>query len=188
MAVVLGGAFLLAVAVLGGVASAAHNARMDVAPTQVEPGGQVTVEGLWNFADTPVRLHWDALDGPVLATLDSEGSFGPATVQIPDAEPGTYVLIANQDVPRDHRGAKAIPARAQIRVVAPGATGPGPGEEPAAVGSSSVPRLAALQTSSTPNTAALVAVALGTAVITLAVGLLLGRRVSPGGPASPGGF
>lgn len=161
----------------------AHNARMDISPGVVEPGGEVTVEGLWNFADTPVELRWDGLDGEVLATVDSEGSFGPETITIPDADPGAYVLVADQDVPSDHRGAKAIPARALVRVTEPGA--PAPDAEVGTGGEArDVPLVSTVQEQQPPGLGALLGVGLATAVVAVVVGVgvaALTRRRSPTG-------
>lgn len=159
----------------------AHNARMDIAPAVVEPGGEITVEGLWNFADTPVELRWDGLEGEVLATVDSEGSFGPETITIPDADPGAYVLVANQDVPRDHRGAKAIPARALVLVAEPGAPA---GDAEVATGDEArdVPLVSTVQEQQPPGLGALLGVGLATAVVAIVVGVGvagLTRRRSP---------
>lgn len=168
MAIVLGlvvGAFIQP-------AFGAHNARMDVSPAVVEPGGEITVEGLWNFADTPVELRWGGLDGEVLATVESDGSFGPESITIPDAEPGPYVLVADQEVPADHVGAKAIPARALVQVVAPGGTpenvdmGTGAG-----AGARDVPLMSSVQQQQPPSAAVLIGVGVATAVVAILVGV-----------------
>lgn len=182
------GAWLAALTVAAGVAAAttalpafgAHNARMDVSPTVVEPGGEITVEGLWGFPETDVRLRWGGLDGDVIATLESDGTFGPESVTVPDAEPGTYVLVADQDVPDDYLWGKNLPARAQVQVA--GAAEDAAEQSGATTGDHDVRRLAALQRGRPPGTAALVGVAVATAVIAwgLAAGVaaLLRRRAS----------
>lgn len=151
-------------------AFAAHNARMDVSPVVVEPGGEVTVEGLWNFAETPVELRWGGLDGEVLATVESDGSFGPETITIPDAEPGAYVLVADQEVPSDHVGAKAIPARALIQVVEPGGAA-GAVDVGTTGGARDVPLMSSLREQQPPGAAALTGVGLASAVVAIVAGV-----------------
>lgn len=58
------------------------------------------------LAATPVVIHWAGEDGPVLAEAvpDRFGSVA-ATVTIPDAAPGVYVIVATQLTPRWAPGA-----------------------------------------------------------------------------------
>lgn len=157
---------------------AAHNARMDVMPTAVEPGGEITVEGLWGFPSTEVRLRFGGLDGEVIATLESDGTFGPTTVTIPEADPGTYVLVADQDVPEDYLWGKNLPARAQVEVSG--------GAEQASVDdsqdqadttTSGVPRLAALNEQQPPGAWLLTGIAVGVAVISWLLAAAVSRLV-----------
>ncbi|MDQ6616878.1 MAG: hypothetical protein M3083_19555 [Actinomycetota bacterium] len=70
-------------------------------------------------AQTPVLVHWNGATGPVLATVtpDATGNIS-ATVTIPDAQPGYYVLVATQqDKGQDAYG---TPARAAFQILAPG--------------------------------------------------------------------
>lgn len=70
-------------------------------------------------AQTPVALHWNGATGPVLATVspDATGNIS-ATVTIPDAQPGYYVLVATQQV--NGQDAYGTPARAAFQILAPG--------------------------------------------------------------------
>jgi len=68
---------------------------------------------------TPVALHWNGVAGPVLATAipDATGNI-VATVTIPQASPGYYVLVASQQTAGvDEYG---TPARAAFQVISPG--------------------------------------------------------------------
>ena len=71
-------------------------------------------------AAPPVALHWNSLDGPVVAqaTTDGSGSF-TASFAVPQGDPGNYVVIARQlDAEgKDHYGS---PARASFQLLAPG--------------------------------------------------------------------
>lgn len=166
---VLAWSVLTAVPALG-----AHNARMDVSPGAVEPGGEITVEGLWGFPSTEVRLRWGGLDGEVIATLKSDGTFGPQAVTIPEAEAGTYVLVADQDVPEDYLWGKNLPARAQVEVTGAGpqaSADAGQADAPAHV----VTRLAALQKQAPPGVLSLVGVALGVAVLSWLIAGVVSR-------------
>ena len=68
-----------------------------------------------------VSLHWNTLDGPVLAqaTPDTAGNIS-ATFAVPQGDPGNYVVIARQlDAEgKDHYGS---PARASFQMLASGA-------------------------------------------------------------------
>lgn len=167
------GTLILLVTVSGTPSHAAHNARMDVTPEQVEPGGEITVEGLWSFARAPVDLRWDSLDGTVLATVESTGSFGPVTVQVPNVAPGRYVLYATQDA-SSHRAAKGIPTRAQVIV-----GDPAPGADAGDSGTGiDVPRLAAVQSRAAPGWAEQAGVAAVTAALVLVIAVPLAIRIS----------
>jgi hypothetical protein len=68
---------------------------------------------------TPVVLHWNGAAGPVLATVnpDATGNI-TATITIPDAQPGYYVLVATQQT--NGQDAYGTPARAAYQILAPG--------------------------------------------------------------------
>ncbi len=71
-------------------------------------------------ANVPVQLHWNSVTGPVLATAipDQTGNIS-ASVTIPQAAPGYYVMIATQQATPgvDEYG---TPARAAFQVITPG--------------------------------------------------------------------
>ena len=85
------------------------------------------------LAPTPVVVHWQWEEGPVLveAVPDRYGSIS-ASFTVPDARPGTYVIVASQRTARRTEGAPpdqaptyfaepGTPARASFEVLAPGA-------------------------------------------------------------------
>ena len=85
---------------------------------------------------TTVVIRWHDEDGPVLAevTPDSYGSIA-ATVTIPDARPGTYVILGTQLTPRRAPGATpdqpptlfaepGTPARTSFEVLGAATGGP----------------------------------------------------------------
>lgn len=67
----------------------------------------------------PVVLHWNGAEGPVLgqATPDNAGNIS-ATITVPQAAPGYYVLVARQlnDKGQDSYG---TPARAAFQILGP---------------------------------------------------------------------
>ena len=82
---------------------------------------------------TPVAVHWEWEDGPVIADVvpDRYGSIS-AQFTVPETRPGTYIIVATQKTPRRAPGAPAdqapayfpepgTPARASFEVLAPGA-------------------------------------------------------------------
>lgn len=155
-----------------GPASAAHVARMEVRPTQVAPGGEVSVFGTPSWAPVPVSIRWNSVDGEVLATFSTtsggNAQWGPGTVKIPDVPPGVYDLVGTQDPLATQVALRGVPARARVIV-----TGPGGALPPAATGTPPLPGLGALQEEG-PNTLSLVLMATAVFVVTLALGLLPG--------------
>ena len=120
--------FLLAgvfVAVAAPAAWAPHVAQLQVTPTQVQPGQQVSVFGPRGYGRTnPVQSRWDSETGPVLGSFQPDqqrfAQWGPGTVTIPaDATAGRHVLFATQDLPDADAGIRGIPARTVIEVLGP---------------------------------------------------------------------
>ncbi len=76
---------------------------LDVIPRQANAGSEVTLKGV-SYNRNPVVVRFNALDGPILATIQPTGGTGTSsnwnlegTVTLPaDAKPGNYVLIATQ--------------------------------------------------------------------------------------------
>jgi hypothetical protein len=140
-------------------------------PAQAQPGSQVTVTGS-EFGKAPVDIHFNALNGPVLATLtpDTNGNFSGAVTIPSDVAPGSAVLVATEAVgPGATRGSSpGVPARALVTVIGPG----GAPLAPAAAQAGGRP--AALLTTSSAGAVPLVLVALGA----LGVALLVAASVA----------
>ena len=141
-------------------------------PAQAQPGSQVTLTGS-EFGTNPVDIHFNALNGPVLATLnpDSNGNFSGAVTIPGDAAPGSAVLVATQAA-ATASGSKGsspgVPARALVTVVGPG------GAPLAPVAAEAAGRPAALLVTSSAGAAPLILVALGA----LGVALLIAASVA----------
>ena len=95
-------------------------------PTAAAPGQAVTLEGFnWN-GGTPIVVHWNALNGPVLGSfMPVDGRFDGSpdrltgSIKIPaDAKPGANVLIATQT--GDNGKLSNVPVRSLVQVEAPG--------------------------------------------------------------------
>ena len=130
------------VAGCGGFAFAGANlATLSLSTGSGRPGTNVTFTGSSftparasnGFSPTPVVVHWQWEDGPVLAevTPDRFGTVS-ATFTIPEARPGKYIIIATQKTARPIQGAPpeqapayfaepGTPARASFEVLGPGA-------------------------------------------------------------------
>lgn len=98
-------------------------ALFNASPNEVRPGQEVTLTGKF-FNANPVTIHFDSLDGPVLATLTpprESGALLQGTVLIPeDTKPGSYVLIATQEPQEGRRPSFGVPARTLVQVVGEG--------------------------------------------------------------------
>ena len=122
------------------VFACANLATLNLSTARGEPGTTVTLTGA-SFAvprastgltPTPVVLRWHADDGPILAevTPDRYGSIS-ASFTVPQATPGTYIILGIQRTPRPVPGAPpeqapalytepGTPARVSFEVLAPG--------------------------------------------------------------------
>jgi len=100
-------------------------AAVDVTPGVVKPGQEVAWRGTFFIKDEPVRLHWNALDGPLLSTATPPGPdnglhgnwrFVDGSFTVPaDAKAGTYVVIAVQNAVKGS-ATWGVPARGLIQV------------------------------------------------------------------------
>ena len=111
-----------AVVIAGAAAYACTNlATLNLSSATGKAGDTITVTGssfrMPSGVETGLQLRWNAVDGPVLAETrpDRVGNIS-AQVQIPNAAPDSYVIVA---VLRDAKGAdtSGTPARAQFQIV-----------------------------------------------------------------------
>ena len=98
-------------------------ATLSTSAAAAKSGGVVTLSGSSfaaaeeGVAPSPVLVHWNKVDGPVLATLvpDAKGAV-TGSVTLPTAEPGHYVLIATQ-VDEEGENQFGTPARVPLEVL-----------------------------------------------------------------------
>lgn len=162
--------------------SASTLATLEVSTDRVRPGEEVSFTG-WYYNDVkPVIIRWNALDGPVLATVapDTFGAVhnhfrsiaGTLTIP-PDAQPGAHVLLATQDFAPPGKITWGVPVRTQIHV----------GDASVQTGLETLRRPRALSVQTVPDGPALVAAgAVGAAAAGILVGLAVlvrRRRVAP---------
>ena len=160
-------------------ASASTLATLEVSTNRVRAGDELSFRG-WYYNDVkPVVIRWDALDGPVLATVTPD-TFAmvhnhfrsiAGTLRIPpDAQPGTHVLLATQEFAPPGKITWGVPVRTEVHV--------GDGAGPTDLGT--LRRPSALSAQTVPDGPTLVAAgAFGAAVAGILVGLaVLVRRRS----------
>jgi hypothetical protein len=148
-------------------------------PANAKPGDTVTASMRDFRKADPIQARWNALNGPVLATFEHNGSGTPFTGQftVPgDAKPGNYVLILTQTA-SDGKMTQ-MPVRALVTVVSPNGSNPVLG---AAVSPTEANRPAGLVTNDESiSGASLLLAGLGVAGVAMFVAgmaaLLAGRR------------
>ena len=105
-------------------------ATLELSADQGMPGQELTFRG-WYYNDThPVRIRWNTVDGPVLATVTPD-AFGPihnhfrsisGTLRIPpDAQPGPHLVVATQDFAPPGKITWGVPVRTRLHVGQPAA-------------------------------------------------------------------
>ncbi len=118
---------VLGVVALGATSFACTSlATLNLSKASGAVGDPITVTGssfqvsTAEAAAPPVVLHWNALDGPVVAQAvpDSAGNVA-ASFAIPDSQPGTYVLVARQ-LDAEGKDRYGTPARAAFQVLGAG--------------------------------------------------------------------
>jgi hypothetical protein len=89
------GAVLLATATAWACVS---GPAVNLSTVNAKPGQEVQMTGTNFTKPDPVTVRWNALDGPVLATLPApnSGTIAGAFTVPADAKPGNYVLIITQ--------------------------------------------------------------------------------------------
>lgn len=153
---------------------------LDAPVRAVKAGEAVAIKGV-SYNRNPVLVRFNALDGPVLATIEPTGGTAGSsnwnldgTVSIPpETRPGSYVLITTQPGPDGKLS--QIPTRALVTVV--GAATPVVG---APLSAAQPERPVGLERGESVSAGAKVLVAAGVAGMTLFVAgiaaLLAGRR------------
>jgi len=105
-------------------------ATLELSADRGMPGQELSFRG-WYYNDThPVRIRWNTVDGPVLATVTPD-TFGPihnhfrsiaGILRIPpDAQPGPHLLVATQDFAPPGKITWGVPVRTRIHVGQPAA-------------------------------------------------------------------
>lgn len=141
-------ALLLGAIVVGSAAGAlacTNISTLNISDSSGRPGDRVLVTGtsFGNSSPTgrrtatplPVRVRWNAVEGPTLAELapDAAGNIS-ASITIPDASPGRYVIFAVQQ-DSDGYHMYGTPARIAYEILTPDGRSAAP-TETAAVSSS----------------------------------------------------
>ena len=174
-------AVLITLLALGSPLRASTLATLELSADRAAPGQELSFRG-WYYNDVhPVRIRWDTVDGPVLATVTPD-TFGvvhnhfrsiAGTLRIPpDARPGPHLLVATQEFAPPGKITWGVPARARIHV----GEGAGPTQPP------TLSRPGTIATSAVPGPVQLAAAAAaGAALAGLLVGatLLVRRRGTP---------
>jgi hypothetical protein len=136
-------------------------ANITASPTAAQAGQPVNVTGS-EFGSNPVQIHFNALNGPVLATFtpDNNGNFAGAVTIPSSAQTGPAVLVATEAAATSSGptgGSSAgVPTRTVVQVLGAG------GSAPLAVTAAGAGRPAGVVTSSSGvGTGALLLVGLG---------------------------
>jgi len=140
---------------------------LEVIPRQANAGSEVTLKGV-SYNRNPVVVRFNALDGPVIGTIQPTGGTGTSsnwnlegTVSLPaDAKPGNYVLVATQ--PSTDGKLTQIPTRGLVSIS--GTTPPVVG---APLGTEPVERPVGLVKADSVSTGAKVLVGLGVAGVAM---------------------
>ena len=161
---------------------------VNLSTIQAKPGETITLTGTGFREPDPVQVRFNALDGPVLATLDRPAADrtirGQVTVP-PTATPGNYVLIVTQ-IGSDGRMSQS-PIRALLTVVGPSGQTPVVGADLTAADDARLPGLVRSDQSVSNGTLALVALGVaGTGMFIAGIAALFAsRRGGPTGQPVP---
>jgi hypothetical protein len=166
-------------------------AVLRLTPSEVAPGGTVNalIREVSGAEVPPVTFHWNAVDGPVLATVQPGDSATAATFQIPaDAKGGDYLIWATQPLkvyPKGQFPTWGMPAKASIHVVTPSGPPSLFGADPALQTQVRSPGLVVHKRSGL-SALAIVALVVGTTLVALAIVLAFawGRSASTAEPSA----
>lgn len=156
-------------------------ASIHASPATAQGGQQINVTGSEFYGSNPVQIHFNAIDGPVLATFtpDANGSFAGAVTIPSDAPVGPAVLIATEAAATatgpTGGSSPGVPTRTVVQIVGAG------GSTPLAVAPSGAARPSGVLTSSSSvGVGALLLVGFGVLGVALflagGVALLADRR------------
>lgn len=134
--VVFGG-LAIVVAMAGLAWACIPNADFTMSPAEGPAGAQTTIR-LSNFSAQPVEVRWNAVDGPVLATVTPDGGSSTVQVTIPQVEPGSYFIYTVGSTGSQQRPFEVLgPAGAATTPKTAGST-PGPSGAPIEKGAGNV--------------------------------------------------
>jgi hypothetical protein len=155
-------------------------ATLELSADRGMPGQELSFRG-WYYNDThPVRIRWNTLDGPVLATVTPD-TFGPihnhfrsisGTLRIPpDAQPGPHLVVATQDFAPPGKITWGVPVRTRLHV----------GQAPERTDTPTLHRPSRVAISSTPGAGHLILTATAGAAFAglIAAAMVLMRRREP---------
>jgi hypothetical protein len=166
-------------------------AVLRLTPSEVAPGGTVSalIREVSGSAVPPVTFHWNAVDGPVLVTVQPGDSATTATFQVPPDTPGgDYVIWASQPLkvyPKGQFPTWGLPAKASLHVTTPSGP-PALFAGDAAVQTETRPPALLAASRSSLGPLEVVLIGLATAVAALAVVAGLAGLGSRRAQASPG--
>lgn len=148
---------------------------LEATPTTAQPGGSVTLSGKDFAPGSPILVHLDSADGPVIFTVpsfqgDSMTSHFSVTMPIPsNVAVGAHVLVATQ---AEHDMNGGTPARAVLYVGTAAGPQPAPPARPATAAVDDGPGIGGL---------ALIALAAAafTGLVFALAAVMAGRRSGP---------
>ena len=155
-------------------------ATLELSADRGMPGQELSFRG-WYYNDVhPVRIRWNTVEGPVLATVTPD-TFGPihnhfrsiaGTLRIPpDAQPGPHLLVATQDFAPPGKITWGVPVRTRVHV----------GQPPERTDVPTLRRPSTVATSATPSAVQLILTATAGALFAglLVAAMVLFRRPEP---------
>ncbi|GAC1334013.1 MAG: hypothetical protein NVSMB17_15170 [Candidatus Dormibacteria bacterium] len=139
-------------------------ATLSLSQGSAAPGTQLTATMQQaNSKAGPVTLHWNSVDGPVLASAVPAETGLSVTFTVPESPPGTYIVVATQDLKTDV-ATWGMPARAAFTVSGADGQSAAP---PQASATRPEARPTGLVSAGGPGAGVLVLVALGVAAVGL---------------------
>lgn len=150
---------------------------VNLSTVQAKPGEQVTVTGTGFRQADPVKIRFNALDGPVLAELakPENQTINASFAVPPGTAPGNYVLIVTQT--KADGSLSLSPIRAVLTVVGPSGQVPVVGADPSAADVDRLPELVRADDGVSNGTLLLVALGVaGIGMFSAGIAALLASR------------